>query len=72
MTNLVIQNYRPPYKSYLIPDIKCEELEVIYPKSSPDKWLGTTAIMASMAPNYNLDGFASVYMYGDFGRYIFQ
>mgnify|MGYP001623942632 FL=1 len=72
VTNLVIQNYRPPYKSYLIPDIKCEELKVIYPKSSPDKWLGTTAIMASMAPNYNLDGFASVYMYGDFGRYIFQ
>lgn len=70
--DLDIQHCRPPYKSFPIPNISREELENIYPEPSSIEWLGTTAIKASLAPNYNLDGFANAYLYGDFGRYTFQ
>lgn len=64
-----IESCRPPYKSFEIPSVDSEELEKKYPKRD-DNWLGTSAIKYSMMPDHKITGFP--YVYGDFGRYVFQ
>ena len=70
--NFDIQHCRPPYTSYQIPAIDIKDLLSLYPKDEGHAGYGTRAIMYSMMPNYDLGEFSTAYMYGDFGRYIFQ
>ena len=65
-----IEKCRPPYKSYAIPKIDVSVLKKMYPESTYDNWLGTSAIKFSMAPEYGITGFTGGY--GDFGRYTFE
>ena len=62
---------RPPYKSFKIPNVKISDLKKLYMNEEENDYrLGTFAIKSSMAPNYDMGGFTS--LYGDFGRYTFQ
>lgn len=65
-----IEECRPPYKSFDIPKIDTKQLNDLYPEFVKEKTFGTYAIKTSLAPEYGLKDFVS--MYGDFGRYVFQ
>lgn len=65
-----IEECRPPYKSFDIPKIDVKQLNNLYPEFVKGKTFGTYAIKTSLAPEYGIKDFVS--MYGDFGRYTFQ
>lgn len=65
-----IEECHPPYKSFDIPTFSIEKLNEFYPEFVRDKTFGTDAIKSSLAPEYGIKEFVS--MYGDFGRYTFQ
>ena len=64
-----INECRPPYKSFNIPNIDIEILKKMYPDDYENNY-GLHAIKDSMAPEKSLSGFTG--MYGDFGRYTFE
>ena len=64
-----INECRPPYKSFNIPNIDIEILNKMYSDDYENNY-GLHAIKDSMAPGKSLSGFTG--MYGDFGRYTFE